>query len=132
MLESHILNDEQFGNAEMEIISNFSEFYGLLTLNKIEESDFKTLNFKKLKSEIIEYWKDENWGDDSLIFKEDFEFSISYIAEYNVENRKYYYISIEKINSEKLTEPIFFTYLICIISTLKDSVGIIRMTFGLD
>lgn len=132
LLESNVLNDEQFGNVENKITSNSSEIYGPLILIKIEESDFKTLNFQELKYEIIEYWKDENWGTDLPIFKENFELALSDIAEFDFENREYYYINIEKIDSKKITEPNFFTYLICIISTLKNSDKIITMTFGLD
>lgn len=132
LLNNNILNDEQFGNCQNKVISKSTELYGSIILNKLEETDFQNLSFNELKYEIEKYWKDEDWGVDLQIFKENFELAISNISKYSIEKRKYFLLNTEKIHSEKLTNPNFFTYLVCIISTLKDSNEVITLTFGLD
>ena len=134
LLENGILKEKEFGpiSTMKKELKESADYYGSILLNKIEISDFKTLNFCDLNSEFQEYWKDEDWGEDLPIFKKNFELAISNLDKFELSNWNFYYINAEKTDSEKLTDPNFFTYLICVISTEKESNKIITLTFGLD
>ena len=134
LLKSEILKEHEFGDVKsMESnLKNNPNYYGAFLMDKINESDFEEYDFNGLKSKIGEYWKDENWGEDLPIFKKNFELAISDLNQFELSTRNFYYISAEKTDSEKLTDPNFFTYLVCVISTEKESNKIITLTFGLD
>jgi len=134
LLKNEILKEKEFGPIQTmkKELKESTDYYGSILLNEINTSDFKSLNFNQLKSEITEYWKDEDWGEDLPVFKANFELAISNLNEFELSNRTFYYINAEKTDSKKLTEPNFFTYLVCIISTEKESNNIITLTFGLD
>ncbi|MFT5918181.1 MAG: hypothetical protein ACJAWV_003510 [Flammeovirgaceae bacterium] len=134
LLINKILKEKEFGSIE-NINTESKEptdYYGSIFLNKIQPSDFKVLNFKQFKSEIKEYWKDEDWGEDLPIFKNNFELAISVFNQIELSTRNFYYINAEEIDSEKLVHPHFFTYFVCIISTQKESNKIFILTFGID
>ena len=134
LLKNNILKEKEFGpikTMEKEL-KEPTDFYGSILLNKIDISDFKKLDFSDFNSEFQKYWKDEDWGEDLPIFKKNFELAISNLDKFELSNRNFYYINAEKIDSEKLTNPNFFTYLVCAISTEKESNKIITLTFGLD
>ena len=134
MLQNKILKEINFGPIETmrESIKEPTGYYGSLLLNKICSTDFKTLDFGRLKSEIREYWKNEDWGNDLPIFKKNFDLAISSLTEFDLENRKYFYLNAEKLNKDKLDDSNFYAYLVCIISTKLESNKIITLTFGLD
>jgi len=134
LLQSNILKEKEFGPIETirKELKGPTNYYGSFLLNKISTSDFKTLDFNGLESEIAEYWKDEDWGEDLQIFKKNFELALSNLDEFDLSKRTFYYINAEKLDSDKLTDPNFFTYLVCVISTEKESNKIITLTFGLD
>tara|TARA_R100000306_G_scaffold22765_4_gene26143 strand:- start:119 stop:631 length:513 start_codon:yes stop_codon:yes gene_type:complete len=134
LLKNRILKEKEFGpiRTMKKVLKEPTNYYGSILLNKIETSDFKTLNFSDLNSEFQEYWKDEDWGEDLPIFKKNFELAISSLNRFELSIRNFYYINAEKTDSEKLTDPNFFTYLVCVISTEKESNKIITLTFGLD
>lgn len=134
LLKNEILKEKEFGPIETmkKELKEPTDYYGSILLKEIETSDFKALDFNGLKSEISEYWKDEDWGEDLSIFQKNFELAISDLKKLNLSNWKFYYINTEKMDSKKLTDPNFFTYLVCAISTEKNSNKIITLTFGLD
>lgn len=134
LLKNKILKEKEFGPIKTmkKELKEPTDYYGSFLLKEIEISDFKTLNFNELNSEINEYWKDEDWGEDLPIFQKNFELAISNLNEKDLSNRIFYYINAEKIDSKKLTIPNFFNYLVCVISTEKESNEIITLTFGLD
>ena len=134
LLESKILKEKEFGPIETinKRFKQSSDYYGSIILNKIDSSDFKTLDYNEFKSEVKEYWSDEDWGEDLPIFKKNFELAISDLKQFELSNRNFYYINTEKTDPKKLTNPNFFTYLVCAISTKKNSNKIITLTFGLD
>jgi hypothetical protein len=134
LLENEILKEEEFGpiGTTKKESKEPTDYYGSILLNKINTSDFRTLHFNDLKSEMKEYWKDEDWGEDLPVFKANFELATSNLNEFELSNRTFYYINTEKIDSKKLTDPNFFSYLVCVISTEKESNNIITLTFGMD
>ncbi|MEO0505369.1 MAG: hypothetical protein AAF090_04405 [Bacteroidota bacterium] len=134
LLKNDILKEKEFGPFERikNELRGPVDHYGPILLKEIEISDFKTLDFNGLKSEINNYWKDEDWGKDLPIFQKNFELAIANLNKLNLSNRKFYYINAEKIDSKKLTEPNFFTYFVCIISTENKTNKLINLTFGLD
>ncbi len=134
LLQNEILKEKEFGPIESmkkELIEP-TNYYGSFLLNKISSSDFKTLNFNELESEITEYWKDEDWGEDLSVFKKNFELALSNLNGFDLSKRTFHFINAEKLELDKLTDPNFFTYLVCAISTEKESKKIITLTFGLD
>jgi hypothetical protein len=134
LLKNEILKEKELGPVKTmkKELDEPTNYYGSILLEKIYSSDFKKLDFSGLKSEIEEYWKDEDWGEDLPIFKNNFDLAISDLIEINLSIRDFYYVNTEKINSEKLTNPNFFTYFVSIISIEKKSNKIITLTFGLD
>lgn len=134
LLTNNILIEKEFGPLKIikKELREPTDYYGSILLKEIEASDFKALDFNGLKSEINEYCKDEDWGDDLPIFRTNFQQAIFDLNKLDLSDRNYYYINTEKIDSRKLTEPNFFSYLVCIISTKNESNKIITLTFGLD
>jgi hypothetical protein len=134
LLQTKILKEKEFGPIETmkKELKEPTDYYGSILLNKINPSDFKTLNLNELESEINEYWKDEDWGEDLPVFKRNFELAISNLDGIDLSKWTFYYVNSEKLDSEKLADPNFFTYLVCVILTKKESNKIITMTFGLD
>ncbi|MFD2562631.1 hypothetical protein [Aquimarina rubra] len=134
LLKNEILKEKEFGpiKSMKKELKEPTDYYGSILLNKIDVSDFKALDFNSLNLELQEYWKDEDWGEDLPIFKKNFDLAISNLNKFELSNRNFYYINAEKIDSDKLTDPNFFTYLVCVISTQIESNKIITLTFGLD
>ena len=134
LLKYKILKEIDFGPIKTmrENIEEPTNYYGSFLLDKICSTDFKALDFDGLKAEIREYWKNEDWGNDLPIFKTNFELALSNLKEFDLKNRKYFYLNAEKLDSNKLINPIIYAYLICIISTKPESNKIITLTFGLD
>jgi len=134
LLKNEILKELEFGPIDTmkSELKEPTDYYGSILLKEIDTSDFKTLDFNGLKSEISGYWKDENWGEDLPVFQKNFELAISDLNKLNLSNRNFYYINAGKIDSKKLADPNFFAYLVCIISTENKSNEIITLTFGLD
>ena len=134
MLQNRILKEIDFGPIETmrKSVKEPTDYYGSVLLNQISALDFKKLNFDGLKSEIQEYWKDDDWGDDLPIFKKNFDLAISELTGLDLEARDFYYLNAEKLESDKIDDPNFYIYLVCIISTKPESNEIITLTFGLD
>lgn len=134
LLNNNILKEEELcdvSHSRKEKKMN-SEYYGAFIKNKIYESDFIKLNFEALKSKISEYWQDVNWGSDLPIFKKNFDLALSDLRDFDLNNKEYYYIEIEELNPDKIIDPNFFVYLVCVISIEEKSNKIITLTFGLD
>lgn len=134
LLRTDILKEREFGDISTrnKILKGSARYYGPLLKNKINESDFKKLTFPELESEIEIYWRDENWGEDLPVFKKNFRKAKANLHDCNLENRIFYLANADMLSSEKLTDPNFFTYFVCIISTEPNSNDIITLTFGLD
>ena len=69
---------------------------------------------------------------DLLIFKKNFELALLSLDEFELSNRTFFYISADEISPEKLTEPNFFSYLVCVIAIERYSNKVITLTFGSD
>lgn len=134
LLRYKILKEEQFGHPDYEeyCSKNLDNIYGPILLNEILPSDFLALSFDELKSEIEDFWNDEDWGEDLPIFKKNFNQVISDLENENLSERKFYYVNMDRLPQAKLIAPHFFDYLVCIIATKKNSYEVITMTFGLD
>lgn len=134
LLKYNILKQEEFGDVKTmsKIINNFPNYYGSFLIDKIEISDFQSLNWNGLKSEISAFYEDGEWGEDLPIFKKNFELAFLNQTDSNLSKQTFYYINAEKTDSNKLANPNFFSYLICIICTKKESNIINTLTFGLD
>lgn len=132
LLDLNILNDNHLRDISVRQSENPSISYGPIVLSKLSSKNFKEINYDELKLEISNYWKDENWGSDLLVFKENFEEALKDILPYLPQDRIYYYLNVEKIDVEILENPNFYSYFVTIISTLKDSEEVIVMTFGID
>jgi hypothetical protein len=134
LLQSEILKENEFGDVKSmnKSSKDDSNHYGAFLMDKINQSDFEKFDFNGLKDKIAEYWTDEDWGADLPIFKKNFDLVLSDLNKFELSTRNFYYINAEKTDSKKLTDPNFFTYLVCIISTEKESNKIITLTFGLD
>lgn len=135
LLKAHILNSAEFRTIqeiekEVRVIS--TENYGAIIIDKIEKSDFKELDYVQLISEIEKFCQDENWGEDLEVFKKNFKNAIFCFSDDDLKKRKFYYLNTEELNSEKIANPNFFTYLICFISTSTEDNEVVCFTFGAD
>ena len=133
LLQNEILKDNEFGQIEMMPKAiNENEYYGCFNLKKLNPSDFEALDFYSFKTKIEEFWNDDDWGEDLPIFKKYFKEALEKLNQFDLTNRKFYYINAHTTDSEKLKDLNFYTYLVCAISTSRESNKVITMSFGLD
>jgi len=133
VLNSKLLNDKFDNLKKNELrISKINETnFGPFDTNKLTENDFIKLNYTELITEIEKYWKDENWGNDLPIFKENIKYVFNKL-EFELGEKEFYYINMETTNNQKLINPNFYSYFVSIISIEKNSNKIITTYYGLD
>ena len=133
ILNAELLNEE-FDNLKKNenIISKIkSSTFGPFDIHKLTKKDFTKLNHIELITEIDNYCKDENWGNDLPIFKDNIKYVFNKL-EFNLSEKEFYYINMETTDNQKLINPNFWSYFVAIISIEKNSNKIITSYFGLD
>ena len=133
VLNAKLLNEEfdKLKKDEIAISKIKSPTFGPFDIHKLTEDDFIKFNHIELITEINNYCKDENWGNDLPIFKDNIKYVFNKL-EFDLSEKEFYYINMETTNSQKLINPNFWTYFVAIISIEKNSNKIITSYFGLD
>lgn len=111
---------------------NLENEFGPVNLNELKITDFKQTNYLGLLSDLEKYWEDENWGEDLELFKVNFYEALNFVNDYNLSNRKYYYINLETARNEIFIDKDCWTYFIGIFSLDKKNSNVITMCFGND
>ncbi len=107
--------------------------FGPIDLAKTNINDFKRFSYAELLKELDEYWNDETWGEDLTLFKVNFDKVISFLKNYDLENREFYYLNFEHTRKEILPFPEgVWIYFVGIFSLDVENQNLIVMCFGND
>ena len=120
---------QERGISIAELIYDFGPF----DLAKTNINDFKKFSYAELLRELNEYWTDETWGEDLSLFKKNFDKVISFLKNYELENREFYYLNLEQARKEILPFPEgIWIYFVGIFSLDIENQNLIVMCFGND